>query len=73
LFPDTAEYNEKLKTWILTTTFQFFRQFFVNVMIGSSGEKMSQPFSDVIGRADTSQARSKMNSNEQSADRGRSN
>jgi hypothetical protein len=70
LFPDTAEYNEKLKTWILTTTFQFFRQFFVNVMVGSSGEKMSQPFS---GRADTSQAKSKMNSNEQSADRGRSN
>ena len=47
-----------------------FRQFFVTVMIGSSGEKMSQPFGDVIGRADPSQARSKMNSNEQSADRG---
>ena len=52
-----------------------FSPVFVNVMVGSSGEKMSQPsaFSDVIGRADTSQARSKMNSNEQSADRGRLN
>ena len=29
----------------------FFHQFFVNVMVGSSGEMMSQPsaFSDVIG------------------------
>jgi hypothetical protein len=69
LFPDTAEYNEKDSD----DDVPIFSPVFA--MIGSSGEKMSQPsaFSDVIGRADTSQARSKMNSNEQSADRGRSN